>query len=123
ALLHHQQHRVGAVRCPNADPLPDAAELHPLQPVDLHGAHPGSPSTVIAAPVASGTRAAPKSPPGVQAPGATPARTRRVVSAAMAAVARTPSPTRSSAVRVCPSGPVASAHAKESVPPVRARGS
>ena len=69
----------------------------------------GCPFTVTCAPVASVTRAAPNNWPAVHAPGLAPARTRWIVSAAMAAVARTPSPVRSSAVRVCPSGPVTSA--------------
>src|SRR5438445_10846049 len=56
------------------------------------GAHAGCPLTVTWAPVASVTRAAPNSRPGVHAPGLAPARTRRAVSAAMAAVAPTPSP-------------------------------
>src|SRR2546430_4424658 len=78
--------------------------------------------TVTCAPVASVTRAAPNSWPAVHAPGLTPARTRLVVSAAMAAVARTPSPRRSSAVTVCPSGPVTPAQGQEPVPPPGALG-
>ena len=69
----------------------------------------GCPFMVTCAPVASVTRAAPNSWPAVHAPGLAPARTRRVVSAAIAAVARTPSPVLSSAVRVCPSRPLTSA--------------
>jgi transitional endoplasmic reticulum ATPase len=86
------------------------------------GVYAGCPFTVTCAPVASVTRAAPNSWPAVHAPGLTPARTRWVVSAAMAAVARTPSPTRSSAVTVCPSGPVTSAQLQESVPLLCAAG-
>src|SRR5215472_17493320 len=77
---------------------------------------------VTCAPVASVTRPAPNSWPAVHAPGLAPARTRRVVSAAMAAVARTPSPARSSAVTVCPSGPTASAQVHEPVPLTGAAG-
>src|SRR6201985_404332 len=109
-LLHQQKHRVGRVRPANTDPLSDAAELDALERIDLHvippmrkpGAQAGCPVTVTRAPVASVTRAAPNSWPGVHAPGLAPARTRRAVSAAMAAVTRTPSPARSSAVRSCP---------------------
>src|SRR5262249_61252505 len=86
------------------------------QPVLRACAQAGGPFTVTWAPVASVTKAAPNNWPTVHAPGSAPARTRRVASAAMAAVARTPSPVRSSALRVCPSGPVTSAQAHEPVP-------
>ena len=87
------------------------------------GAQAGCPLTVTRAPVASATRAAPNSWPGVHAPGLVPARTRRAVSAAMAAVARTPSPAISSATATCPSGATTSAQVQEPVPRLGAVGS
>src|SRR5690348_16760854 len=92
-------------------------EPHPLRSVhdmtlpspSLSGTYAVCPCTITWAPVASVTSAAPNSWPAVHAPGLTPASTRWVVSAAMAAVVQTPSPVCSSAVTVCPPTPVTSA--------------
>ena len=54
--------------------------------------------------------------PPSRRPGATPVSTQRVVSAAMAAVARRPSPVTSSATAMRPSGATTSAQAPEPVP-------
>src|SRR3954464_5834915 len=58
-------------------------------------------------------RAGPRSRPAVHAPGAAPARTLAVVSAAMVAIAPRPSPATSSATAVVPSDAAISAQAME----------